>query len=608
MLQTNMDGDLKYPNLVEMLRQRAQTQPEIVGFNYLLDGEKERATLTYGEMDRQARIIATKLQSLEAAGERVLLLYAPGLDYINAFFGCLYAGAVAVPTYPPDVTRLERSLPRFLAIVESSRPKIALTTKPILDMAQMLLGQYPDLQDITWLATDDIAAAGTDSTELLQTWNVPDVNADSLAFLQYTSGSTAAPKGVVLTHGNLLHNMRAICDAFGIIPEKDSAMFWLPFYHDMGLIGGVLAPIYCGAANTLMSPLDFLQRPIRWLQAISRFQATISGGPNFAYDLCVRKVRSEQKAELDLSSWRVAFNGAEPIRAGTFDRFADAFAECGFRKESFYPCYGLAEATVFVSGIERKEPPLVLYLDAGELAKGKVVTTSPLARNDLDDDSEIRTLVGCGWTRTDHNVVIVDPEVSTPCEKDETGTTAIREIWVSGPSIAHGYWDLPEESQRVFFAKLGGEPGTHYMRTGDLGFIKEGQLFIAGRLKDLIILDGLNHFPQDIELSVENSHPALRPGCSAAFSTEVNNRERLVIVAEMARSNKLETLQADTGQAFDAATVERAIRGAVARNHDLRIQEVVLLKPGTVPKTSSGKIQRHASKQGYLVGTLDVWV
>jgi len=471
----------------------------------------------------------------------------------------------------------------------------------------MLLGQYPDLQEITWLATDDITSAGSDSdVSLLQAWKVPDVNADSLAFLQYTSGSTAAPKGVMLTHGNLLHNMRAICDAFGIIPEKDSAMFWLPFYHDMGLIGGVLAPIYCGAANTLMSPLDFLQRPIRWLQAISRYQATISGGPNFAFDLCVRKVRPEQKAELDLSSWRVVFNGAEPIRAGTFDRFADAFAECGFRKESFYPCYGLAEATVFVSGIERKQPPLVLHLDAGALSNGKLVPV--LVQESIDqDNSEVRTLVGCGWTRTNHDVVIVDPVELTPLKKDEGGTTAIGEIWVSGPSIAQGYWDLPEESERVFFATLDGEPGARYMRTGDLGFIYEGQLFIAGRLKDLIIIDGLNHYPQDIELTVETSHPALRPGCSAAFSTEVNNRERLVVVAEMTRANKLKSLQEDNDAAIDAGTVERAIRGAVARNHDLRIQNVVLLKPGTVPKTSSGKIQRHASKQGYLEGTLDVW-
>jgi acyl-CoA synthetase (AMP-forming)/AMP-acid ligase II len=590
-----------------MLRQGAQAQPKVVGFNYLLDGETEQAALTFGELDRQARIVAAKLQSLEAAGERALLLYAPGLDYITAFFGCLFAGTVAVPTYPPDVTRLERTLPRFLSIIESAQPKIALTTRPILDMAQMLLRQYPGLQEITWLATDDLAAASPDSDRLLQAWQNPDVDADSLAFLQYTSGSTAAPKGVMLTHGNLLHNMRAICDAFGIVSEKDSAMFWLPFYHDMGLIGGVLAPIYCGVTNTLMSPLDFLQRPLRWLQAISRTHATVSGGPNFAYDLCVRKVRPEQKAELDLSSWRLAFNGAEPIRAGTFNRFTDAFAECGFRKEAFFPCYGLAEATVFVSGIEREDSPLVLHLEAGELANGRVVTSSAQASADLEDDSEVRSLVGCGWTRTDHNVVIVDPEELVPCEEDEPGTTAIGEIWVSGPSIARGYWDLPQESQRVFSAKLDGDPVTHYMRTGDLGFIKDGQLFIAGRLKDLIIIDGLNHYPQDIELTVENCHPALRPGCSAAFSTEINNRERLVIVAEIARSNKLKTLQEETDLAIDAGAIERVVRGAVASNHDLRVQDVLLLKPGTVPKTSSGKIQRHASKQGYLEGTLEIW-
>jgi len=603
------DRDLNFPNLVVMLRHNAQNMPDNIGFTYLLDGETEEITLTYSELDRQARAVAAKLQNIGAAGERALLLFAPGLEYIAAFFGCLYAGAVAVPTYPPDVMRLERTLPRFLSIVDTSQPVVALTTGPILNMAQMLFAQYPELQNIQWLATDDVTAlpSGIDGG-LAETWYEPEVGTETLAFLQFTSGSTAAPKGVMLTHGNLLHNMLAICDAFEVNGEKDSAMFWLPFYHDMGLIGGILAPIYCGVTNTLMSPLDFLQRPMRWLQAISRARATISGGPNFAYDLCVRKVKPEQKSELDLSCWSLAFNGAEPIRAGTLERFTQTFEECGFRKQAFYPCYGLAEATVLVSGPGRSDLPLVHSFVADELANGRVSPGyMPEDAEIMDVGSEMRTLIGCGWTRTDHQVMIVDPEALTPCEFDNDRTTSIGEIWVSGPSIAKGYWDMPEESQRIFYARLANDPKTRYMRTGDLGFIKNGQLFIAGRLKDLIILDGLNHYPQDIELSVEQCHPVLRPGCCAAFSVEVNNRERLVIVAEIARPDKLKALQDATDVPLDRASIERAIRGAAAKNHDLRAHEIVLLKPGTVPKTSSGKIRRHASKRGYLDGTLDVW-
>ena len=287
----------RYSNLIEMVQSRANEMPEKVAFNYLLDGEKDEAILTFAELDRQAQIIAGLLQNIDVSGERVLLLYAPGIEYITAFLGCLYAGAVAVPTYPPDVTRLERTLPRFLSIVESANPKVALTTSPILSMASMLLTQYPQLGRMEWIATDDVVVANETGRE----WHMPDISLETLAFLQYTSGSTAAPKGVMLTHGNLLHNMAAITDAFEIDEMNDTAVFWLPFYHDMGLIGGILTPIYVGVKNTLISPLDFLQRPLRWLKAISKYKATVSGGPNFAYDLCVRKVKPEQKAELDLS-------------------------------------------------------------------------------------------------------------------------------------------------------------------------------------------------------------------------------------------------------------------------------------------------------------------
>jgi acyl-CoA synthetase (AMP-forming)/AMP-acid ligase II len=597
--------NLRYSNLIEMVLHRAAELPEKVAFIYLLDGESDEAVLTFAELDRQARIIAGLLQNMGVAGERVLLLYAPGIEYITAFLGCIYAGAVAVPTYPPDVTRLERTLPRFLSIVESADPKVALTTSPILGMASMLLTQYPELGRMEWIATDDVVTANETGRE----WHMPDVSLDTLAFLQYTSGSTAAPKGVMLNHGNLLHNMAAITEAFEIDEENDTAVFWLPFYHDMGLIGGILAPIYVGVNNTLISPLDFLQRPLRWLKAISKYRATVSGGPNFAYDLCVRKVKPEQKAELDLSSWSLAFNGAEPVRASTLERFYETFAECGFKREAFYPSYGLAESAVFVSGIGRYELPLVETFNADELAMGKAVPVDVSIDNQVSGSVDVsvdkRTLVGCGRPRLDHEVVIVDPESMELLKSGNGELAQVGEIWVSGPSIAQGYWNLPKESERVFYARLGGSPEKRYMRTGDLGFIKDGQLFVAGRLKDMIIIDGLNHYPQDIELSVEGCHPALRPGCSAAFSIEENNQERLVIVAEIARKSKLDVLKEQIE--LDPTSIKTAIRRIVSKVHDLSVYDIVLLKPGTVPKTSSGKIRRQASKTAYLAGTLEVW-
>jgi len=608
-MERNHTQELRFPNLVKMLRSRAEQSPNRSGFNFLVDGEGEESFLTYSDLDHQARIIAAKLQSLGAYGERVLLLYAPGLEYITAFFACLYAGAVAVPTYPPDVTRLDRSLPRFLSIVTSSKAKFALTTSPIFQMAQFLLTQYPELHQIEWLLSDELVSTVSDKEiHTSPDWQMPEINLKSLAFIQYTSGSTAVPKGVMLTHGNLLHNIKIIGEGFDIVEDEDIAVFWLPFYHDMGLIGGVIAPIYYGVKNTLISPLDFLQRPIRWLRAISKYRATISGGPNFAYDLCVRKYKPEYKDELDLSCWQLAFNGAEPIRAGTFDRFANTFSECGFQKKAFYPCYGLAEATVYVSGVNRSEFPLVESFDAAKLALGVVEPVISNVAGSADLDLDTRTLVGCGREQSGHHVEIVDPDTLLPCAVDVQGTSTIGEIWVSGPSIAEGYWELPAESQRTFHAKLNNDPDTRYMRTGDLGFIRAGQLFIAGRLKDLIIIDGLNHYPQDIELTVESCHPAIRPGCSAAFSVEINDREQIVVVAELAKSGKMKELLDDSNVNLTPKSVQSAIRNSVTKNHDLRLHDVILLKPGTVPKTSSGKIQRHACKNGYLDGTLEEWV
>ncbi len=528
--------------LVEILRRRVLHQPGRLAYTFLLDGETEEAYLTHADLDRRARAIGARLQSLGACGERALLLYPPGLDFIASFFGCLYAGVVAVPVYPPHPARLDRTLPRFLAIARDAQPVAVLTSSELLPVAESLFLQAPDLQALHWLATDTIAGNVADE------WQPPALSSTSLALFQYTSGSTAAPRGVMLTHGNLLHNLELVRRAFQVGPDS-MGVSWLPMYHDMGLTG-FLEPLYINAPTFLMSPVAFLQRPLRWLQTISRTRGTTSGGPPFAYDLCIRKITPEQRATLDLSSWDVAFTGAEPVRYETLERFASTFAPCGFRH------------VVAATG----------------------------------EDAGARMLVGCGQSLRDQKIVIVHPETLTGCPSDEVG-----EIWIAGPSIAQGYWNQPEDTERTLHAYLADTGEGPFLRTGDLGFLKDGELFVTGRLKDLIIIDGYNHYPQDIELTVEHSYPALRPGCSAAFSVDVAGQERLVIAAEVERSYLPRRVQS-----LDTKEVVQAIRRAVAEYHELSVYAVSLLKPGAIPKTSSGKIQRHVCRTNFLAGSLDV--
>ncbi|MDZ7286762.1 MAG: amino acid adenylation domain-containing protein [candidate division KSB1 bacterium] len=593
--------------MVELLRQRALHQAEERIYTFLEDGDEQASHLTYAELDRRARAIAGLLQSLTKPGERALLLYPPGLDYIAGFMGCLYAGIIAVPAYPPDPSRLNRSLPRLQAIVEDAQPAVVLTTSSILAMSHLLkwqnrletlagkmpvfrraveffvpgrrsVGSAPGLAALNWLTTDNLEAGWENR------WWEPKLASDTLAFLQYTSGSTGTPKGVMVSHANLLHNSALICHGFGMTPECEGVI-WLPMYHDMGLIGGVLQPLYVGCHVTLMSPLAFLQWPLRWLKAISRVKdrPVISGGPNFAYDLCVRKVSAEQKAQLDLSRWTVAFSGAEPVRAETIEQFTQTFAACGFRRQAFYPCYGLAEATLIVSGGRQAEPPIIRTIDKQALAHNRF-------REAGADTPEKVELVGCGQALLDEKIVIVNPDTLMPCGPGEIG-----EIWVAGPSIARGYWNNPKATQETFQACLADSGEGPFMRTGDLGCLHHGELFVAGRLKDLIIIRGRNHYPQDIELTVERCHPALRPGCGAAFSMEAEGEERLVIVQEVRQSKKL-----------DLDAVIHAIRRAVAEAHELQVYAIALIKPRSIPKTSSGKIQRRPTKQAFLSGTLEL--
>lgn len=570
-------SDRSINSLVDLLRRRADEQPEQQAAAFLDDERDTVARLTYAALDRKARAVATLLQNHKAAGERALMLYSPGLDFVAAFFGCLYAGVTAVPAYPPR----PRTLARLQTIIDDARPCTILATTDVRQMVEPMLDEAPAGSKLPWLTTEGLPDALADD------WRDPTATAEDLAFLQYTSGSTSTPRGVMVSHGNLLHNLAMIHNGFGNTPD-DRVVIWLPLYHDMGLIGGVLQPIFAGFPVTLMSPLTFLQRPFRWLEAISKNRATISGGPNFAYDLCVRKVTPEQRASLDLSSWAVAFSGAEPVRSETIERFSEAFAANGFRRTAWYPCYGLAEATLFVTGARRAEPPQFHTVSAPALEQRLVTPVEPAA-------ATARTFVSCGRPWLDLKVAIVDPEALTLSPEGTVG-----EIWISGASVAGGYWQRPEDSERIFRARLvGDDSGTTWLRTGDLGYLHEDELFIAGRIKDLIIIDGRNHYPQDIELTIEGCHPAIQLSGVAAFSVNGAGDEQLVVVAEIAR----EHMPGRPGAAPTSAILH-AMRRAVSEQHAVRVTDLVLLRPGTIPKTTSGKIQRHAARAAYLDGTL----
>jgi acyl-CoA synthetase (AMP-forming)/AMP-acid ligase II len=558
--------------LVELLRRRACEDPDRPAFTFLADPETDKGTLTYRELDQRARAIAGTLQSLGLAGERVLLLYPPSLDYVAAFFGCLYAGAVAVPAYPP---RRNRSLDRLQAIAADSRAAVALITPAVGATLTDLSAPGSGLPALRRILSNQIPAAAAHA------WQEPSLSGESLAFLQYTSGSTAAPRGVMLSHRNLLHNCRWIHDRFEHTPES-RGLVWLPPYHDMGLIGGILQPVYGGFPCYLMSPVTVFSSPFSWLQAVSRYRATVSGGPNFAYDLCVRKVSSEQRATLDLACWQVAFSGAEPVRAETLERFAGAFAPCGFRREAFYPCYGLAEATLLASGGKKGRTPPTLSVRKAALEANRAEPVAP-------GEPGAQVLVGCGQSLADQQIVVAHPEERTRCRPGDVG-----EIWLAGPSTAQGYWEKPGESRQTFEARLADTGEGPFLRTGDLGFLRDGELFLTGRLKDLIILRGRNLYPQDLEWTAERNHPDLQPGCGAAFAVEENGQERLVLAFEAVPRRQP-----------DVAAVAEAVRRAVADEHEADLHAFALLRPGGIPRTSSGKVRRRDCRSAFLAGTLD---
>ena len=584
---------LSHPQtLVDLLSQRGLQQPNRVAFRYLTEGDTTEVSLTYAELDERARAIGAMLQRIGVEGERILLLYPSGLAYIAAFFGCLYAGAIAIPGYPP---RFHRSLERLQSMAADAQATTALTTSSFLAKTKQWFTWTPALADLQWLSTDQL------DLNLATTWTPPEITSQTLALLQYTSGSTHQPKGAMLNHLNLLHNAQQT-ERMLEHSEHNVGVGWLPLHHDMGLIGSVLQPLYAGFPCILMSPMSFLQRPIRWLEAISTYRATTSGGPNFAYDLCVRKITSDQRVGLDLSCWDLAINGAEPVRHTTIDQFAAAFESCGFRRQSFYPCYGLAEATLMSSGGNKAASPIVRNLQKVALEQHQIAIPCIGATG-------AQTLVGCGKSFEDQSIIIVDPDMLTPRAPHQIG-----EIWISGPSVAQGYWNRPQETEETFRAYLASGAGP-YLRTGDLGFLSHGELFITSRLKDVIIIRARTHHPQDIEATVEQSHPALRPHCVAAFAVEIEGEERLVVVQEVERRmyQKLgdSARSQDDGVRrppphLDVEMVIGNIRQAVAEQHDVQVSAVLVLRAGSIPKTSSGKIRRHACRIGFLNQTLDV--
>ena len=560
----------KYITLIDRLQEQASIQPDKRAFTFLADGETELDSLTYQQLDQKAKAIAFVLQDRDAPGQRALLLYQPGLDFITAFLGCLYAGVTAVPVYPP---RANRSIERLLAIVADAEATFALTTQSIEEQVASKFTEHHATEKIRFIATD------TYELDLASGWQYPEISTD-LAFLQYTSGSTGKPKGVMVSHGNLIANSNAIQQYFSNKREH-TLVSWLPPYHDMGLIGSIIQPAYVGSSMYLMAPVTFLQRPYRWLQAISRYQAQTNGGPNFAYDLCVDRVTPEQKATLDLSCWELAFSGAEPVRAETIDRFSEYFSECGFKRQAFYPCYGMAESTLMITGSDRKIEPVSITVDSKELEENRAV---------VSDGEDSTTLVSSGRNAIGQQIVIANTDTLNKCRDGEIG-----EIWVKSDSVARGYWNRPELSEYSFNAVLADTQEAGWLRTGDLGFLHQGELYVTGRLKDLIIIRGRNYYPQDIELTVDSSHEAIRAGNTAAVAVEIAGEERLVVTTEIKRTAL---------RKLNVEEVTKAIRSAIASHHELQIHAIVLLKTGSIPKTSSGKIQRHACKAGYLDGSL----
>lgn len=564
-------------SLVALLEHRAATQGDDEAYIFLSDRGTREATLTFAQLRDRARGVASTLLKKGAPGDRALLIFPQGLDFIAAFFGCLMAGVIAVPMMVP---RRQSTRDSSESIVADCAPRFIMTCAPLStgprkDVAARFSGSA-----FEWIVVDATAAPATDIAPTL-----PPVERETIAFLQYTSGSTSDPKGVVVTHANLLENLEMIRMAFGAT-NTSHFVSWIPLYHDMGLIMSALESFYVGSRCALMAPAAFVQRPLVWLKAIQEYRGEIACVPNFAFDLCVSRFSAETAAGLDLSSWKVAVNASEPVHADTVARFNETFAPFGFAPRAMYPLYGMAEATVMISGGTRGAGHVTRAVSRTELGNHRVVAPR------REDDTQI--VVGSGRATVGERIAIVGPANCSRLGPDRVG-----EVWVGGPHVAQGYWRNEAVTHATFGAQIAGEPGEHWLRTGDLGFLDQrGELFITGRIKELIIIRGINHYPQDIERTVQDCDPALRQNGGAAFSVpdEIGD-EMLVVVQEVERTHR---------HAVDAADLVGRIREAVANEHEVHARHVVLIRPGTLPKTTSGKIQRGGTRQAWLEQRLEL--
>lgn len=561
-------------NFSERLRQHALSMPDRVAYRFLRDGRDDEDVISFAGLDTAARAAAVALGAHCRPGDRVLILLKPGLDYVIGFLGCLYAGLVAVPAYPPGATS---KLDRLDGILGDCRPTAAITGKDEVDAIAGKLAESAPGTLVLDLSTLDRASAAD--------WRPLPCSLDDIAFLQYTSGSTGNPKGVIVTHGNLVHNSQSISHVFGT--DQDSHIVsWLPPYHDMGLVGGILQSLYIGFPATLMAPIHFLQRPLRWLQAVSRYRATISGGPNFAYELCLRKIGEQDMDTLDLSHWQTAFNGAEYVRPPTIEAFTRKFARCGLRPDAASPCYGLAEGTLLVTGCFPGHKAIVRDFHALRLEDNHaepMIAAPPVAGTLALPDVRVRTLVSSGRPAPGNEPFICDPASERRLADGEVG-----EICVIGGSVAHGYWQRPEATAQAFRdgdANRDEDRHAHrYFRTGDLGFLLDGELYVTGRIKDLIIVNGVNHHPGDVESTVLRVDESFRPDGSAVFGIELGDAERVVVVQEVERRAL---------RHLEISAVRAAIRAALWEHHRLAQPLIVLVFGGTLPRTSSGKVRRQ---------------